>query len=275
MKAIWKLLRTSATAGGLLLLAAWFGRNAAVEAAIEREGSRAAGLETELGSVRLGARGRDVRIRDIRIGAPGSAGDRPLLAMDAGILEEVNGDLQAGSLHSSLLTLEGVRLSLDPATLEGWPGLLEGMARASQEGTLLSLDGILLHDVELSARTAGADGTPLGGTIAIEELRLGPVDSLSVAGLSALVVQAILAAAPAAGEGGVGLETGEFLGSELAASSLDSVGVRLEALVEGQIVRLLDADPNRFREVGAALGERLRSFTEGMVEALMDTTPYR
>lgn len=169
---------------------------------VERQGSAALGVATELGSASVRPFAGRVAIDDLSVANPPGFEAAHLLEVDGGHLEVDLRSLLADEVHAGRLELSGVRLSIERgaagtnvrAVLEN----LEESGGGAREKTFV-VDELLLRDVEVEISVALPGAAPLRRHVALPEIRLEDVGEHSkgrtLSQLVGIVLEAVLRSA--------------------------------------------------------------------------------
>jgi hypothetical protein len=229
---------------GLLLLgvAAWLFAGKLAKSAVERAGTHALGVRTELGSLHVGLFAGELDLSDLSIENPEGFEEPHFLELDEGRFEVALGTLTEQRIEAPLLELSGLELALEKR--EGrtnYGVILERLKQISggkaPEAPPEDEGGktFIVHEVVIRDITARVDLLAVGGdlsevVVTLPELRFHELGEggAPLSAIVAEVVRAVLAAVVEAGAGRIPEAVLDELEGGLAQirEGLDELGTR-------------------------------------------------
>ncbi len=263
---------------------AYYWRNAIVEAAIERGGTYALGVDTTLGSANLDFGGGSLTIKRLRVANPQGFETPTFIELDRGYLSVETGSLLDDQVEVPELTIEGVRLTIDKHEGKAnYEHILENVQRFEQGETSeeveepastkrLVVRKIVIKDIQVSASLL-----PIGGDLAhtdfeVDEIVLADIGTdhpqgLTLADLSAILTKAILSASLKAGGNLLPGELQKGLTSALGGvGAVGDITVDFSKVVGGETGKVLeDAASKVLDGADKKVGGALKGLTKGLL----------
>lgn len=259
----------------IALVIALFFVDSLAEQAIERSGSYALGVDTELDSADIGLFSGVFGLNDLRVDNPEGFKEPHFLELQQGKLAVSLKSLMTERVTVPLLEIIGVQIDLERnQSGTNYGSILENLERFESgeppaedrekaPGKTFVLERVVIRDVR-----ANLDLLPIGGeatsvTLAIPEIVLEDLDSsgLSAAEICALVVKTLLTAAVQAGAGVIPEELLRDLGGRL--EGLKSVAFD----VSGEITREVEG---ALQQAGKELQGKAEEALKGAGKKLED-----
>ena len=239
------------------------------EAAVERGGSRALGVETEVGSVDVGLLAGDIELERLRVANPEGFEEPDFLAIEHLLLEVSTESLREPVVEVPRLVMQDVRVVLEKR--EGrtnYKVILENLERlqkgekdpAPEDGKKFIIRNVLVADL-----TAQVDLLPVGGdlvppaVVRIQEISLENVgtseEGMSISELTAKLVQLVLEAVVQQGGGVIPAEILKDIQGQLA--QLPDLAFQIGEGVIQEVGRIGEGLQKGAEEAAEEIGEQL------------------
>jgi hypothetical protein len=251
----------------LLVLGAFFFVDSLAVQAVERGGSYALGVPTELDSADIGLFSGEFGLAGLSVANPPGYEQPDFLTLREARLEVATGSVLSDRVSVPLLELSGIALDLEKnAQGTNYGAILDNLGRFESQGPAPAeeeaagggksfvLERLVVRDV-----TVRVDLLPMGGeatevTLSIPEIVLANIgQELSLAEICALVVKTILSASLEAGAGVLPADFLKDLGGRLKG---------LEALPDSVAEQVGGALDQAAQELGGEAGKTLQGASE-------------
>ena len=217
MKSFW--LRAAAVVAAILVaavLALFLYLDVVVGRAIERAASYALGVETHVGSARIGLLGGSFGLGGLEVANPPGFEEPQFLDLREALLDVDMETLRQPTVNVPLLALRGIEVDLDKRQGKAnYAVILDNLGRFESKeaapepsqgrGKLFLVHEVVIRDVEAHVRVVEAGGGLGKLDVVVPEVRVQNLGDegqpLTLAELSAVVVKAVLASIAKAGVG--------------------------------------------------------------------------
>ncbi len=275
MKLVWRILLGLVALLVVIGLGVFLFVDSLAAQAIERGGSYALGVPTELGSADIGMFSGEFGLQGLRVANPPGFERPDFLALESGRLEVTLGSLMSDRVTAPLLELQGIGLDLERnekgtnygLILENLERFESGEAPPPEEeeagGKTFVIDRLVVRDIQAHVDLLPAGGQATELTLSIPEIVMEDLgsDGLTASQICALVVKTLLTAAIRAGAGVLPDDLLKDLRGRL--QGLESVAFEIPGgVVEDVKGALEDAAKGIGGEAGKAVGEAGKKLDE-------------
>ncbi|HED64004.1 MAG TPA: hypothetical protein ENJ09_00455 [Planctomycetes bacterium] len=262
----------------LIAVGLWYGSDSLARKAITTGGTSVLGVETKLDKVSIGWFSGELSLSGLEVANPEGFSNKPFFRMEEAEFAVDLPTLLADQVVASLLSLEGIRLSLEAkGTKTNYDALLEGLDSGSSGGgggkgkdkggadkssssggseKTYKIERIVLDDIQISLDL----GSPLvsgGGTIDLPKIELDNLSSegMTARELTALILRTLVEHAAASGQ--------DFFPNDL----LDRVRASVNGFADIQGIGEIESldDVRELRDNLENAGEEAKSAIRGLL----------